>query len=123
MRFTSLMITACLLAAAPAALAADVTFSVKHLTPEAAIKAAQKAMDTCRAAGHQVAVAVVDRSGITMRHQVGVENMAWSTDFPHHGNDWPYSRKTIDSLFVDVPADERRKIVCTNAGRFWGLIS
>jgi uncharacterized protein GlcG (DUF336 family) len=55
---------ACLLAA-PAALAADATFSVKHLTPETALKAAQKAMESCRASGYQVGVAVVDRSGIT----------------------------------------------------------
>ena len=61
--------------------------------------------------------------GIGLSHQIGIENMAWSTDFPHHGNDWPYSRKTIDTLFADVPTDERRKIVCTNAARFWGLMS
>ena len=60
---------------------------------------------------------------VAQRHLVGVDNMSWSTDFPHHGNDWPYSRKTIDSLFADVPADERRKIVCTNAARFWGLMN
>ncbi len=70
---------------------------------------------------HVLATFIVDRNGISVRHQVGVENMAWSTDFPHHGNDWPYSRRTIDSLFTDVPAEERRKIVCTNAARFWGL--
>ena len=72
---------------------------------------------------HMLATFIVDRNGITVRHQVGIENMAWSTDFPHHGNDWPYSRRTIDSLFTDVPAEERRKIVCTNAARFWGLIA
>ena len=71
---------------------------------------------------HWLATFIVDRSGISQRHQVGVDNMAWSTDFPHHGNDWPYSRKVIDEMFVDVPADERRKIICTNAARFWGLI-
>jgi uncharacterized protein GlcG (DUF336 family) len=64
MRTLGLMIAASLLAA-PAALAADATFSVKHLTPETALKAAQKALDACRANGHQVAVAVVDRSGVT----------------------------------------------------------
>jgi predicted TIM-barrel fold metal-dependent hydrolase len=58
---------------------------------------------------------------VSVRHQVGIENMAWSTDFPHHGNDWPYSRKVIAELFEDVPAEEREKIVCTNAARFWGL--
>ena len=70
---------------------------------------------------HWLATFIVDRNGISVRHQVRVENMAWSTDFPHHGNDWPYSRKTIDGLFAEVPAEERRKIVCANAARFWGL--
>jgi predicted TIM-barrel fold metal-dependent hydrolase len=60
---------------------------------------------------HMLATFIVDRNGITVRHQVGIENMAWSTDFPHHGNDWPYSRRTIDRLFTDVPAEERRKSV------------
>jgi len=64
MRSLGLIIMAGLLAG-PAAMANDATFSVKHLTPEAALKAAQKAMETCRANGHQVGVAVVDRSGVT----------------------------------------------------------
>jgi predicted TIM-barrel fold metal-dependent hydrolase len=71
---------------------------------------------------HWLATFIVDRNGISVRHQVGVDNMAWSTDFPHHGNDWPYSRKLIDGLFVDVAEEERRKIVCDNAARFWGLV-
>jgi predicted TIM-barrel fold metal-dependent hydrolase len=70
---------------------------------------------------HWLATFIVDRSGVAVRHLVGVDNMAWSTDFPHHGNDWPYSRRTIDMLFAEVPADEREKIVCGNAARFWGL--
>jgi len=72
---------------------------------------------------HWLATFIVDRNGISVRHQVGIENMAWSTDFPHHGNDWPYSQRTIDGLFAEVAAEERRKILCTNAARFWGLMS
>ncbi len=72
---------------------------------------------------HMLATFIVDRNGISVRHQVGVDNLAWSTDFPHHGNDWPYSRKVIDSLFVDVPDEERRKIICTNAAKFWRLMA
>jgi predicted TIM-barrel fold metal-dependent hydrolase len=68
-----------------------------------------------------LATFIVDRSGMQVRHQVGVSNMAWSTDFPHHGNDWPYSRKVIDELFVNVPEDERKKIVADNAVKFWNL--
>lgn len=41
------------------------TFSVRTLTPEAAVRAAQAALAKCRAEGFQVTVAVVDRSGVT----------------------------------------------------------
>ena len=70
---------------------------------------------------HMLATFIVDRSGVASRHQVGVDNMSWSTDFPHHGNDWPYSRKVIDELFVNIPEEERRKIICDNAVKFWKL--
>jgi len=70
---------------------------------------------------HCLATFIVDFNGVSVRHQVGINNMAWSTDFPHHGNDWPYSRRTIDSLFSNVPENERRKIVCDNAAHFWRL--
>ena len=44
--------------------AADVTYTVKLLTPETALKAAQAALARCRASGYQVAVAVTDRMGV-----------------------------------------------------------
>jgi uncharacterized protein GlcG (DUF336 family) len=43
---------------------AQATFSVKILTPETALKAAQAALQKCRASGYQAAVAVVDRMGV-----------------------------------------------------------
>lgn len=46
-------------APAPAA-----SFTVKLLTPESAVTAAQAALAHCRKTGYQVAVAVVDRSGL-----------------------------------------------------------
>ena len=50
---------------AGAALAQDATYSVKLMTPETALKAAQAALKKCRDDGFQVAVAVVDRGGVT----------------------------------------------------------
>lgn len=49
---------------APALAAETATFEMKALTPETALKAAQAALSRCRADGYQVAVAVVDRSGL-----------------------------------------------------------
>jgi uncharacterized protein GlcG (DUF336 family) len=43
----------------------DATHSVKLMTPETALKAAQAALAKCRADGYQVAVSVVDRGGVT----------------------------------------------------------
>ena len=62
-----------------------------------------------------------DPIGIATRHAVGVDNVMWSTDYPHHGNDWPYSRKVINETMNDIPADERAKILAGNAVRIFGL--
>ncbi len=43
---------------------AQATFTVKVLTPETALKAAQAALKKCRDSGYQAAVAVVDRMGV-----------------------------------------------------------
>ena len=53
-----------ILGAAGSASAVDATFTVKVLTPETALKAAQAALARCRANGYQVAVAVTDRMGV-----------------------------------------------------------
>jgi uncharacterized protein GlcG (DUF336 family) len=57
----------CIVAAltAGAARGQDATYSVKLMTPESALKAAQAALKKCRDGGFQVTVAVVDRSGVT----------------------------------------------------------
>jgi uncharacterized protein GlcG (DUF336 family) len=79
-------IAACCLA--PAMAAEQATFTIRQLTPETALKAAQAAMAVCRKNGHQVTVAVVDRAGLTQvmlrdrfagAHTVEVaSNKAWS---------------------------------------------
>lgn len=65
--FTSMRRTvaafALILAPVGAAIAQEGTFTVRHLTPETALKAADAALKACRADGFQVAVAIVDRSG------------------------------------------------------------
>lgn len=52
------------LSLAGSTLAQEAVFQTKTLTPEAALKAAQVALDSCRKQGYQVAVAVTDRNGL-----------------------------------------------------------
>ena len=71
--------------------------------------------------GHFICTFIQDRTGIENRHRVGVRNMAWSTDFPHHGCDWPYSRKVVGEMMSDVSAEERHLICAGNICRAYGL--
>ncbi len=52
------------LGAQAACAAGAATYSVRQLSPETALSAAQAALAHCRQAGHQVTVAVVDRAGL-----------------------------------------------------------
>jgi predicted TIM-barrel fold metal-dependent hydrolase len=70
---------------------------------------------------NNAATFITDRSGIALRHQVGVDNMMWSSDYPHHGNDWPYSRKVIEETMSAIPGTEQAKITGGNAIRIWNL--
>lgn len=46
--------------------AQQATFAVRSLTPEAALRAAQAALQNCSRGGYQVAVGVTDRAGIPL---------------------------------------------------------
>jgi predicted TIM-barrel fold metal-dependent hydrolase len=56
-----------------------------------------------------------------LRHRLGVENILWSTDYPHPVSSWPNSRAIVEEQFRGVPDDERELIVAGNAARVWGL--
>lgn len=65
MKRTTVLGTALVLALASGSAAAqEATYNIRTLTPETALKAAQAALKSCRDGGYQVAVAVVDRSGL-----------------------------------------------------------
>lgn len=64
---------------------------------------------------------ITDRVGIATRYDVGVDNIMWSSDYPHHGNDWPYSRKVISETMGHIPDTERARIVGGNAARIFNL--
>lgn len=77
-----------LLGLAGTAVAQEGLFETRSLKPETALVAAKAAMESCREQGYQVAVAVVDRAGLTQvllrdrfagAHTVDVaSNKAWT---------------------------------------------
>ena len=62
-----------------------------------------------------------DEIGLRMRHEIGVENILWSTDFPHPATTWPRSREVVARQFADVPVSERDLICAGNSARIYGL--
>jgi predicted TIM-barrel fold metal-dependent hydrolase len=64
---------------------------------------------------------VEDPRGLQVRHELGIENIMWSTDFPHPATSWPNSRAVVEKQFEGIPEDERQLIVSGNAARVYGL--
>ncbi len=64
---------------------------------------------------------IKDQYGIANRHSIGIDTMMWSTDYPHHGNDWPYSRKVIQFSFAGVQEEEKARMIAGNAVRIFRL--
>jgi predicted TIM-barrel fold metal-dependent hydrolase len=62
-----------------------------------------------------------DPFGVASRHWIGVDNIMWSSDYPHTASTWPRSRAVIDRDFKDVSEDEKWKIVRGNAAKLYGF--
>lgn len=62
---------------------------------------------------------IVDGYGIRNRHDIGVERMMWSSDYPHVPSDWPNSWRRIEADFSGVPRGERELMTAGNAQRLY----
>ena len=62
-----------------------------------------------------------DAFGVAHRHDIGVENLLWSSDFPHSATFWPHSREKIAKDFQLVDDDDKQKILCRNTAKLYGF--
>ena len=69
--------------------------------------------------GH--ATFIEDHPGVKLRHEAGLDNILWSSDYPHSDSTWPHSREVVEEHFGKVPADERAKVVYGNAARLYRI--
>jgi predicted TIM-barrel fold metal-dependent hydrolase len=63
-----------------------------------------------------------DRIGIKLLEELGADTIMWGSDFPHPDGVWPDSEEFTQRQLGHLPVAVRAKIVCDNAGRFYGLI-
>ncbi|GIW41948.1 MAG: hypothetical protein KatS3mg076_2525 [Candidatus Binatia bacterium] len=65
---------------------------------------------------------MIDHYAVDNRYRLGVDNMMWASDYPHHGCDWPETRRVVEDMFRNVPLEERRKMCALNAAKLYKLV-
>ena len=56
-----------------------------------------------------------DPLAIKLRQEIGVDNLLWGSDYPHHESTFPHSREILDKVLAGVPQAEQEKIRGGNA--------
>jgi predicted TIM-barrel fold metal-dependent hydrolase len=72
---------------------------------------------------HMSASFMVDPLGLDLIDRIGVDQVMWSTDFPHNESTYGYSNESLASVVSAVGADHAAAIVSDNVKRFLGLDS
>ncbi len=62
-----------------------------------------------------------DELGLRHRDVIGVGNMLWGNDYPHHDAIWPNSMAVFDRIFAGVPDDEVRRLTFDNVVELYGI--
>jgi predicted TIM-barrel fold metal-dependent hydrolase len=70
---------------------------------------------------HFLTCFISDPVGIQLRHQIGIDNIAWECDYPHSDSSWPNAPEELAQVAADVPDDELEKISWGNASRWFSF--
>ncbi|MCL0101837.1 amidohydrolase [Dehalococcoidia bacterium] len=70
---------------------------------------------------HVYTTYITDLYAVKNRHEIGLTQIMWSSDFPHSGTDYPNSWGTINRHFEGVPEDEKQAILADNAVRVYKM--
>ena len=70
---------------------------------------------------NMVASFMVDPLGLAMIDRIGVDQVMWSSDYPHNESTFGYSERSLASVVESVGADAAVKVVSTNVMAYLGL--
>ena len=68
-----------------------------------------------------VGASCMPRRESEMRHDIGIENIAWGSDYPHPEGSWPETRSQMRDTFLDLPEDEVTRMIGGNLAEFYGF--
>ncbi len=71
---------------------------------------------------HSLACYVTDPTSLKLRHEIGIDIIAWECDYPHSDSIWPDAPEFVLAELVNAGADDEDidKIMWRNACRFFG---
>jgi len=67
------------------------------------------------------ASALFDEGSTAVRHDIGMDNIMWGTDFPHPEGCWPHTRERMLRYMTGIPEDELTKMLGANAIKCYDL--
>ena len=70
---------------------------------------------------HMSASFMVDPLGLRLIDEIGVDNVMWSSDYPHNESTFGYSEKSLAAVVEAVGPEDAAKIVSTNIKNFLGV--
>jgi len=68
-----------------------------------------------------VGASCMARREVERRHEIGLENILWGSDYPHPEGTWPKTRHHLFETFRGVPEDELALMLGGNAARVYGF--
>ena len=68
-----------------------------------------------------IGASCMPRADVEMRHQMGLDQLMWGSDYPHPEGTWPHTAKELKDAFTGFPVDEVAAILGGNAGRFYNF--
>lgn len=68
-----------------------------------------------------IGASCMPRSDAEMRHQLGMKQIMWGTDYPHPEGTWPNTRPQMIDTFKGLPEDDIAAMLGGNAAEFYGF--
>jgi predicted TIM-barrel fold metal-dependent hydrolase len=72
---------------------------------------------------HFLACFISDPVGVKLRHDIGIDNIAWEMDYPHSDSMWPGAPEELGAVLAAdrVPDDDINKMTYENACRWYSF--
>jgi hypothetical protein len=70
---------------------------------------------------HFLTCFITDPIGVALRHEIGLDNIAWECDYPHSDSSWPNAPEEVAAVMAGAPDSEVNQITFENACRWYSF--